>query len=61
MPLGKYRGRKFSDIPQKHLRWASHQDFDQDLLYSLRLELKKRKKGESFADAANPFKQILDI
>jgi DNA polymerase-3 subunit epsilon len=30
-------------------------DFDQDLLYTIRLEIKKRKKGDNFGQAANPF------
>lgn len=61
MPLGKYKGREFSELPTKYLGWASHQDFDQDLLHSIRYELKKRRKGDSFSQATNPFKQILDF
>ncbi|NGX31539.1 MAG: DNA polymerase III PolC-type [Chlamydiae bacterium] len=58
MPLGKYKGRKFSEIPDNHLKWASHQNFDQDLLFSLRKELKLRKQGANFLKAANPFSQL---
>ncbi len=58
MPLGKHKGRPFSEIPLQYLQWAAHMDFDQDLLYSLRLELKKRKKGGGFKDAANPFSAL---
>lgn len=58
MPLGKYKGRVFSEVPTEYLSWASHQDFDQDLLYSIRLELKKRKKGENFFQASNPFSSL---
>lgn len=55
MPLGKHKGRPFSEIPLQYLQWAAHMNFDQDLLYSIRLELKNRKKGGSFSQAANPF------
>lgn len=55
MPLGKHKGRPFSEIPLDYLQWAAHKDFDQDLLFSIRTELKKRKKGTPFKQAANPF------
>lgn len=58
MPLGKHKGRPFSDIPIEYLRWAVHQDFDQDLLYSIKTELAKRKKGNNFQQAANPFSSL---
>jgi len=58
MPLGKYKGRPFSDISIEYLRWASHQDFDQDLLFSLTSELKKRKQGNHFSQASNPFSNL---
>jgi len=58
MPLGKHKGRPFSEIPLQYLQWAAHVDFDQDLLYSLRLELKKRKKGGGFRHATNPFSEL---
>ncbi|MBI3236942.1 MAG: DUF3820 family protein [Chlamydiales bacterium] len=58
MPLGKHKGRSFSEIPIEYLRWASHQNFDQDLLFSLRSELKKRKTGSQFIQAANPFSEL---
>jgi DNA polymerase-3 subunit epsilon len=40
MPLGKHKGRPFSEIPQEYLHWALHKDFDIDLLFSIRSELK---------------------
>ncbi len=55
MPLGKHKGRKFEEIPLEYLLWAERKDFDQDLLYSIRLELKNRKKGKGFGLSANPF------
>lgn len=55
MPLGKHKGRPFREIPLQYLQWASNMQFDQDLLYSIRLELKRRKKGGGFGHAANPF------
>ncbi len=58
MPLGKHKGRLFRDIPVEYLRWASHQDFDNDLLFSLRSELKKRKGGNLFSQASNPFQEL---
>lgn len=58
MPLGKHKGRPFHEIPLQYLRWAARMDFDQDLLYSIRLELKNRKKGDGFTQAANPFAEL---
>ncbi|MGE0197425.1 MAG: DUF3820 family protein [Simkaniaceae bacterium] len=58
MPLGKHKGRPFRDIPIEYLRWAAHQNFDQDLLFSLRSELKKRKQGNLFSQASNPFSEL---
>jgi len=55
MPLGKHKGRKFDEIPLEYLLWAAKKDFDQDLSYSIRLEIKNRKKGNQFEQAANPF------
>jgi DNA polymerase-3 subunit epsilon len=58
MPLGKYKGRPFNEISLEYLQWASHADFDQDLLFSVRTELQKRKKGDRFLEATNPFSQL---
>ncbi len=58
MPLGKHKGRPFSDIPIEYLLWAANKDFDQDLLFSIRSELKKRKKGNLFGQAASPFSSL---
>lgn len=58
MPLGKHKGRPFSEVPIEFLRWAAGKDFDQDLLYSIRSEIKRRKGGDGFAQAANPFQGL---
>lgn len=58
MPLGKHKGRPLKEIPIEYLRWAAHKDFDQDLMYSLRSELKRRKQGNHFAQSANPFANL---
>jgi DNA polymerase-3 subunit epsilon len=55
MPLGKHKGRPLKEIPIEYLRWAANKDFDQDLLFSLRSEINKRKKGNLFSQAGNPF------
>lgn len=58
MPLGKHKGRYFKEIPVEYLRWAAKQNFDQDLLFSIRSELKKRKEGSQFYQASNPFSSL---
>ncbi len=58
MPLGKHKGRGFHEIPIEYLRWAERKDFDQDLLYSIRSEIKNRKRGGGFEQAANPFSEL---
>ncbi len=55
MPLGKHKGRLLKEIPLQYLQWISNKDFDQDLLYSVRTELKRRKKGNLFNQVNNPF------
>jgi DNA polymerase-3 subunit epsilon len=42
-------------MPLGNLRWAANKDFDQDLLFSLRSEIKRRKSGNHFTQSANPF------
>jgi DNA polymerase-3 subunit epsilon len=58
MPLGKHKGRFLKEIPLEYLLWAARQEFDQDLLFSLRSEIQRRKKGGGFSQVANPFAQI---
>lgn len=55
MPFGKHKGRPFKEIPLQYLQWLANKDFDQDLLYSIRTELKRRKQGNQFYQAGNPF------
>ncbi len=58
MPLGKHKLRPFNEIPIEYLYWAAKQNFDEDLLYSLRLEIKKRKKGNLYSQVTNPFSSL---
>lgn len=58
MPLGKYKGRAMKEIPLDYLMRSAKRDFDRDLLYSIRSEIKRRKKGNLFTQAANPFADL---
>lgn len=58
MPLGKHKGRPFKDLSTEYLSWAARQKFDQDLLFSLRSEIKRRKQGNLFHQASNPFAEL---
>jgi DNA polymerase-3 subunit epsilon len=58
MPLGKHKGRRFEEVPVEYLRWAEKKDFDQDLLYSIRSELRNRKRGGGFEQSSNPFSEL---
>jgi DNA polymerase III subunit epsilon len=58
MPLGKHKGRPFSEVPLNYLYWAANKEFDQDLLFSIRSEISKRKSGELFNQAGNPFQNL---
>lgn len=55
MPLGPHKGRLMKDVPLQYLQWAANKDFDEDLLFSIRSELKKRRKGNLFGQSSNPF------
>ena len=55
MPLGKHKGKPFREVPIDYLNWASHQDFDKDLLFSIQEEKKKRHKKKPFLESCNPF------
>jgi len=58
MPLGKHKGRALKEIPLQYLQWAAHKDFDEDLLFSVRTEIKRRKIGSGFGHADNPFQNL---
>ena len=58
MPLGKYKGRPIKELPLDYLRWSAQKDFDEDLLFSLRSEIARRKKGGLFTQASNPFQEL---
>lgn len=58
MPLGKHKGRKFDEIPIEYLLWAERKDFDQDLLFSIRSELRNRKRGGGFEQSSSPFADL---
>ncbi len=55
MPLGKHKGRRFEEIPLEYLLWAEKKDFDQDLLFSIRSEIRSRRRGNQFEQVSNPF------
>jgi len=57
-PFGKYRGYFFREIPIDYLHWAGHQDFDEDLLFSINRERKRRRKQTPFFESNNPFKNL---
>lgn len=58
MPLGKHKGRPIKELPIEYLLWAARKDFDDDLLFSLRSEINRRKKGNLFTQAASPFNDL---
>ena len=58
MPLGKHKGRLFKDLPMDYLLWAGRQEFDEDLLFTIRSEINNRKKGNIFGQASNPFSEL---
>lgn len=58
MPLGKHKGRLLKDVPDQYLQWMANKDFDDDLLFSIRSELSRRKKGNLFSQSTNPFKDF---
>ncbi len=60
MPLGQHKGRPIKEVPLEYLKWAANKDFDMDLLFTVRSELKRRKHKKGFGQSTNPF-QDLDI
>ncbi len=59
MPLGKYKGRAFRDIPLQYLQWIANKDFDQDLLHSVHTELRRLEERQSFYPGRQPFFYLL--
>ena len=58
MPLGKHKGRRFNEIPLEYLLKLAKRNFDFDLTYSIRHEIKHRKSRPTFETSSNPF-QVL--
>lgn len=58
MPLGPHKGRPIKEVPLEYLRWAANKDFDRDLLFTIRSELKRRKAGNLFTQSSNPFANL---
>lgn len=58
MPLGKHKGRPLRDLPLPYLLWAVRQDYDEDLTFSLRTEVKRRRQGNNFGQSTNPFSDL---
>ena len=45
VPMGKHRGKKWSEVPRDYLEWATKQDFDEGVAYAVKLELARRRKS----------------
>lgn len=58
MPLGPHKGRPLRDVPLEYLIWMANKNFDEDLIFTIRSEIKRRKKGDSFMQAGNPFSNL---
>lgn len=58
IPFGKHKGRPMKEVPIDYLHWAANKDFDQDLLFTIRTEINRRKKGNQFSQVANPFQGL---
>lgn len=58
IPLGKHKGRALREIPLDYLIRAAKRDYDQDLMYSICHEIKRRRQGNNFLQANNPFADL---
>lgn len=58
MPLGKHKGRPLKELPISYLSWAVRQDYDDDLIFSLKTEIKRRRSGNHFGQSTNPFMDL---
>jgi len=55
MPLGPHKGRLIKEVPLEFLKWGANKNFDEDLLFTIRSEIKRREKGQDFLQSSNPF------
>lgn len=58
MPLGKHKGRPLKEVPLEYLQWAAGKNFDQDLSYSIKSEIKRRRQTKDFSTTSNPFHNL---
>lgn len=58
MPLGPHKGMLIKEVPEQYLRWAVTKNFDDDLIFTIRTELKRRGKSNSFSNSSNPFSSL---
>lgn len=58
MPLGPHKGRLIKEVPLEYLKWAASKEFDEDLLFTIRHEINRRKQGNLFSQSTNPFKDL---
>jgi DNA polymerase III subunit epsilon len=58
MPLGPHKGRPLKEVPFEYLQWAARKEFDEDLTFTIRSEIARRKKGNLFTQAGNPFSNL---
>lgn len=58
MPLGKHKGRPLKEVPLQYLQWAATKEFDQDLTFSIRSEISRRKQGTGFGQLTSPFQDL---
>lgn len=42
--FGKHRGARWSEVDSSYLEWVLRQDFDEDVLFTVRHEMERRKK-----------------
>ena len=58
MPLGKHKARPLKEVPVDYLKWALYKDFDVDLKFSIKKELKRRGNKTNFQSSSNPFQDL---
>lgn len=45
--FGKHRGAAWSAVPLDYLHWCARQDMDEDILFTVRHEIRRRSEGRS--------------